>query len=53
MGTTNNSIKIIFFGDISGKIARTALATIIPEWQKKYQPDVGWLMLRIWPTAKA
>ena len=35
-------IKLIFFGDISGKIARQAVAKIIPSWQKKYQPDV-WL----------
>lgn len=35
-----NIIKIIFFGDIMGKIGRQALAQIIPVWEKKYEPDV-------------
>ncbi|OIO46133.1 MAG: hypothetical protein AUJ28_03005 [Parcubacteria group bacterium CG1_02_37_51] len=34
------SFKIIFFGDIMGKIGRSAVAQILPEWQKKYQPDL-------------
>ncbi|MFH1667822.1 MAG: TIGR00282 family metallophosphoesterase [Candidatus Komeilibacteria bacterium] len=34
------NFKIIFFGDIMGKIGRTAVAQILPEWQKKYQPDL-------------
>ena len=37
-----SKIKIIFFGDIQGKIGRKAIAHIIPTWTKKYKPDV-WL----------
>ncbi len=32
-------MKILFFGDIDGKIARQALKQILPEWLKKYQPE--------------
>ena len=33
-------MKIIFIGDIFGKIGRRALAEIVPRWRKKYKPDV-------------
>ncbi len=33
-------VKILFFGDIVGKIGRRAVAQIIPQWQAKYHPDV-------------
>ena len=33
-------MKVIFFGDIMGKIGRSAVAQILPDWQKKYQPDL-------------
>lgn len=33
-------IKILFFGDIVGKIGRRAVAQIIPQWKTKYQPDI-------------
>ena len=35
-----SKIKIIFFGDIRGKIGRKAVSHIIPIWQKKYKPDM-------------
>lgn len=31
---------ILFFGDIVGKLGRRAIAQIMPELQKKYQPDL-------------
>lgn len=33
-------MKILFFGDIVGKIGRRAMAQILPEYRKKYQPDL-------------
>ncbi|MCR4280543.1 MAG: YmdB family metallophosphoesterase [Candidatus Komeilibacteria bacterium] len=33
-------LKIIFFGDIMGKIGRQAVAQILPHWQAEYQPDL-------------
>ncbi|MCX6785680.1 MAG: TIGR00282 family metallophosphoesterase [Candidatus Komeilibacteria bacterium] len=33
-------MKILFFGDIVGKIGREAIKKILPELKKKYQPDV-------------
>ncbi len=33
-------MKIIFFGDIVGRPGREAIKKIIPQWQKKYQPDL-------------
>lgn len=33
-------MKILFFGDIVGKPGREAIKKIIPQWQKKYQPDL-------------
>ena len=33
------TIKIIFVGDVVGKLGRKALAKVIPIWQAKYQPD--------------
>jgi metallophosphoesterase (TIGR00282 family) len=32
-------MKILFFGDIVGQPGRQAIKKIIPQWQKKYQPD--------------
>ena len=32
-------MKVIFIGDLVGKIARQALKEILPEWRKKYAPD--------------
>jgi 2',3'-cyclic-nucleotide 2'-phosphodiesterase len=34
------AIKILFFGDIMGKIGRNALKEAIPELKKKYKPDL-------------
>jgi len=33
-------MKILFFGDIVGKIGRKAMAKALPELKEKYQPDV-------------
>lgn len=33
-------MKILFFGDIVGKIGRQAMAKILPELKTKYRPDV-------------
>ncbi len=33
-------MKILFFGDIDGKIGRSAVAKVLPVWQKKYHPDI-------------
>ncbi len=33
-------MKILFFGDIDGKIGRSAVAKVLPQWKKKYQPDI-------------
>ena len=35
-----DKIKIIFFGDITGSLARQAIKNIIPQWQKKYNIDL-------------
>jgi 2',3'-cyclic-nucleotide 2'-phosphodiesterase len=32
-------MKIIFFGDVAGKIGRLALAKVLPEIRRQYQPD--------------
>lgn len=32
-------MKIIFIGDIVGKIGRKAVAEVLPAWRKKYKPD--------------
>lgn len=32
-------MRIIFIGDIFGKIGRRAVAEILPKWRKKYKPD--------------
>lgn len=34
------NLKIIFFGDVSGKIGRRAVTKILPELKKKYKPDL-------------
>ena len=34
------NLKIIMFGDVSGKIGRRAVARILPELKKKYKPDL-------------
>lgn len=36
----NNTIKILFFGDIVGKIGRKAIQKALPELKEKYQPDL-------------
>ena len=33
-------MKVIFFGDIVGKIGRQAIAKILPEIRQEYQPDI-------------
>ncbi len=33
-------MTILFFGDIIGKLGRRAVAKVMPELQKKYQPDL-------------
>ena len=33
-------MKILFFGDIVGRPGRQAIKKILPQWQKKYQPDL-------------
>lgn len=36
----DNTIKILFFGDVVGSIGRQGIKTILPLWQKKYRPDL-------------
>lgn len=33
-------MKILFFGDVIGKLGRRALAEVLPSLKKKYQPDI-------------
>jgi len=33
-------MKILFLGDIVGKIGRRAVAKVLPEWKQKYSPDI-------------
>jgi len=33
-------MKILFFGDIIGRIGRQAIAKVLPELKKKYEPDL-------------
>ncbi|OGZ35162.1 MAG: metallophosphoesterase [Candidatus Portnoybacteria bacterium RIFCSPLOWO2_01_FULL_43_11] len=33
-------MKILFFGDIIGRPGREAIKEILPQWKKKYQPDL-------------
>ncbi len=33
-------MKVLFFGDIDGKIGRRAVLKILPQWKDKYNPDV-------------
>ncbi len=33
-------MKVLFFGDIVGKLGRRAVAAILPFWKKKYRPDI-------------
>lgn len=35
-----SKVKIIFFGDVMGKIGRKAVTQIIPVWKKTYSPDI-------------
>ncbi|MCD4761011.1 YmdB family metallophosphoesterase [bacterium] len=35
-----SSTKIIFLGDISGVLGREGVQKIIPQWRKKYSPDI-------------
>jgi len=37
---TISFMKILFFGDIVGQPGRQAIKKILPQWQKKYQPDL-------------
>jgi metallophosphoesterase (TIGR00282 family) len=34
------NLKILFFGDVAGKIGRRAVAKILPQLKKKYDPDL-------------
>jgi polar amino acid transport system substrate-binding protein len=34
------NIKILFFGDVVGSIGRQGIKNILPQWQKKYGPDL-------------
>lgn len=34
------TLKVLFFGDIIGRIGRNAVKKILPKLQKKYQPDL-------------
>ncbi len=33
-------MRILFFGDVDGKIARRAIQKILPEWKKEFSPQV-------------
>ncbi|MFH1671445.1 MAG: YmdB family metallophosphoesterase, partial [Candidatus Portnoybacteria bacterium] len=33
-------MKILFFGDIVGRPGRNAIKKVMPEWQRRYQPDL-------------
>ncbi len=33
-------MRILFFGDVDGKIARRALQQVLPQWKKKFSPQV-------------
>lgn len=33
-------MRIIFIGDIDGRIGRKAVAKIVPQWREKFQPDL-------------
>lgn len=33
-------MKILIFGDIMGKVGRRAIAAVLPEWKKEYEPDL-------------
>lgn len=33
-------MKVLFFGDIMGKIGRRAVADVLPRWKEKHAPDV-------------
>ena len=33
-------MKILFFGDIIGKLGRRAIDKVLPEYRKKYNPDL-------------
>ncbi len=33
-------LKLLFFGDVIGKLGRRAVAQIVPQWKSQYQPDV-------------
>jgi metallophosphoesterase (TIGR00282 family) len=33
-------MKVLFFGDIMGKIGRRAIAEVLPHWKQKYVPDI-------------
>ncbi|MBI5734073.1 MAG: YmdB family metallophosphoesterase [Candidatus Kerfeldbacteria bacterium] len=33
-------MRLLFFGDIVGKAGRLAVASVLPLWREKYQPDI-------------
>lgn len=33
-------MKVLFFGDIMGRIGRRAIAEVLPRWKEKYAPDI-------------
>lgn len=33
-------MKVLFFGDIMGKIGRRAVAEVLPKWKEKFSPDL-------------
>jgi metallophosphoesterase (TIGR00282 family) len=35
-----NTFKVLIFGDVVGRIGRGAMAKIVPQWKKKYKPDL-------------
>lgn len=34
------NLKILFFGDVVGRLGRMAVAKVLPQWKKKYRPDL-------------
>jgi 2',3'-cyclic-nucleotide 2'-phosphodiesterase len=41
MGTTKiSNIHILFIGDVVGKLGRTVLREVLPQWKQEYAPDL-------------
>lgn len=36
----DKSMRLLFFGDIDGKIGRAAVAHVLPGWRRQYKPDI-------------